>query len=256
MSNVVLTHIEDGIGVITLNRPEVKNALNLELRLAFQSAIENMDEDPEVRAIILTGAGNTFSAGRDLKSAQRGEVLYRNRHEAARTFQRAGAQKPVLAAIEGYALGGGFELALSCDLIIAATTARFGLPEVKRNVVAIGGGLIRLPQRVPYHVAMKWSLSGEMITPEELQQWGVITTVAPDGNALEAAIELSRQITSNGPSAVRATKEIIRNAYEWGSEREAWDAQMAMAEPALTSPDRDEGIKAFFEKREPTWTDL
>lgn len=255
MSNLVNTAIEGGIGVVELNRPEVRNALNLDLRLAFQEAVDSMDDDPNVHVIILTGAGETFCAGRDLKAAQAGEPLYRNRVEASRTFQRASARKPVIAAVEGYALGGGFELALSCDLIVAAENARFGLPEVKRNVVAIGGGLIRLPLRVPYHVAMKWALTGDMISPAELQRWGAVAVVTDPGGAVDAAKDLSRAITGNGPSAVRATKEIVRRCYEWASEAEAWDAQMAVAEPALTSPDRAEGIRAFFEKREPVWTD-
>lgn len=256
MSDVIRTQVSDGVGIITLNRPAVKNALNLELRTALQDAVESMDASREVHVFVLTGAGGTFCAGRDLTAAQAGEPIYRNRQEAARSFQRSGARKPVIAAVEGYALGGGFELALSCDLIVAAETARFGLPEVKRNVVAIGGGLIRLPLRVPYHLAMTWALTGEMISPATLAQWGVVTEVAEDGGALDAALRLSARISANGPSAVRATKEIIRNCHEWAGEDEAWDAQMAIAEPALTSPDRDEGIRAFFEKRDPVWTDV
>lgn len=255
MRNLVNTTIENKTGIIELNRPDVRNALNLALRLEFQAAVEAMDEDPKVQVIILTGAGRTFCAGRDLKAAKAGELLYRDRLEASRTFQRAGTRKPVIAAVEGYALGGGFELALSCDLIIAAESAKFGLPEVKRNLVAIGGGLIRLPVRAPYHVAMNWALTGKMIAPAELERWGIVAQVTEHGGALNAAKLLSREITANGPSALRATKEIIRNSHEWGSEKEAWDAQMAMADPALKSTDHSEGIQAFIEKREPRWVD-
>ncbi|MCJ0907217.1 crotonase/enoyl-CoA hydratase family protein [Rhodococcus sp. ARC_M6] len=252
---VVTTEVRDSVGIITLNRPKVRNALNLELREAMQDAMERFDDDPAVLAIVLTGAGGNFCSGRDLKAATEGEPMYRSRRSQQASFNRKSIQKPVIAAIEGYALAGGFELAISCDIIVAAQDSVFGLPEVKRNLVAIGGGLIRLPSRIPYHVAMQLALTGEHVGAEQLERWGLVTTIVDPGKAVDAAYTLGMQIAENGPSAIRATKEIVRRAFEWGSEADAFDAQLPIAESALTSSDRDEGIAAFFERRAPVWTD-
>jgi enoyl-CoA hydratase len=251
----VLTETRGDTGIVTLNRPRVRNALNLELREAMQAALDGFDADPAVTVIVLTGAGGNFCSGRDLKAAAAGEPMYTSRAAQLAAFTRTSTRKPVIAAVEGYALAGGFELALSCDLIVASREAAFGLPEVRRNLVAIGGGLIRLPLRMPYHLAMQLALTGEHVGAERLADAGVVNELAAPGEALAAALGLAGRIAGNGPSAVRATKEIVRRAFEWGGEAEAFDAQLAAAEPAMSSPDRQEGIRAFLERRDPVWTD-
>jgi enoyl-CoA hydratase len=253
--SVVITEKVGEVGVVTLNRPEVRNALNIETRMAMRAALDAFDADRDVLAVVLTGAGGTFCAGRDLKAAAAGEPMYPNRRAALEAFNRTTISKPVIAAVEGWVLAGGFELALSCDLIVAGESARFGLPEVARNLVAIGGGLVRLPRRMPYHVAMEMALTGESRTAEELARWGIVSRVVPAGEALAAAIALGDVLAANGPSAVRATKEIIRASYDSVPEHQAFDAQLAVAEPAISSPDGVEGIRAFNEKRAPVWTD-
>jgi enoyl-CoA hydratase len=252
---VVLSEKRGEVGVITLNRPHVRNALNLEVRAAMREALDRFDTDRDVLAVVLTGAGGTFSSGRDLKAAAAGEPMYPSRRAALESFNRATITKPVIAAVEGWVLAGGFELALSCDLIIAGEDARFGLPEVTRNLVAIGGGLLRLPRRMPYHVAMELALTGDTWAAAALAKWGVVNRVVPTGEALDEAVRLGDKLAANGPSALRATKEIIRAAYDSAPERHAFDMQLAAAEPALSSPDGAEGIAAFNEKRRAVWTD-
>jgi enoyl-CoA hydratase len=253
--DVVLTEKRGDVGVITLNRPEVRNALNLEVRAAMRAALDRFDADRGVLAVVLTGAGGTFCSGRDLKAAAAGEPMYPSRRAALDSFNRTTIAKPVIAAVEGWVLAGGFELALSCDLIVAGESALFGLPEVTRNLVAIGGGLLRLPRRMPYHVAMELALTGESWPAETLAKWGVVNRVVPTGEALEAALGLADKLAANGPSAIRATKEIIRAAYDSTPEHHAFEMQIAAAEPALSSPDGAEGIRAFNEKRRAVWTD-
>jgi enoyl-CoA hydratase len=253
--SVILREKRRDVGIVTLNRPSVRNALNLETRVELTQALEDMDADSDVLAVVLTGAAGTFCSGRDLKAAQAGEPLYPNRKAALNSFNRTSIAKPVIAAVEGWALAGGFELALSCDLIVAAEDARFGIPEVKHNLVAIGGALIRLPRRMPYHLAMELALTGEALPVPAMERWGLVNHVVPPGAALEKACELAQQIAGNGPSAVRATKDIVRTSYYSSSEREAFDAQITVAEPALSSPDGAEGVRAFLEKRPAVWTD-
>ncbi|MEW2353334.1 crotonase/enoyl-CoA hydratase family protein [Spirillospora sp. NPDC029432] len=254
-ARTVRTEIRGEAGIVTLDRPRVRNALNLELREAMQAALDGFDADPAVAVIVLTGAGGNFCSGRDLKAAAAGEPMYAGRAAQLAAFTRTSTRKPVIAAVEGYALAGGFELALSCDLIVASREAVFGLPEVRRNLVAIGGGLLRLPLRMPYHLAMRLALTGEHVDAALLAEAGVVTTLAEPGRALDESLALAGRIAANGPSAVRATKEIVRRAFEWGGEAAAFDAQLAAAEPALASPDRQEGIRAFLEHRDPVWTD-
>lgn len=253
--STVLQEVRGEVGIVTLNRPQVRNALNMQLRLEMRAALDAMDDDPSVLAVVLTGAGGTFCAGRDLKAAREGEPMYPNRSTALRSFNRTSIGKPVIAAIEGYALAGGFELALSCDLLVASNDARFGLPEVKRNLVAIGGALVRLPQRIPYHRAMEFALLGEQIPAEEMHRLGVVNRLAAPGEALDEAVRFGEALSANGPSAVKATKAIIRRYNEWLTEAGAFDAQQAMAEPAFNSTDSQEGIAAFLQKRSPVWTD-
>lgn len=254
-NEVVLSRVDGDVAVVTLNRPEAKNALNLELRTELDAALRRCDTDPSVLVVILTGAGGSFCSGRDLKAAKDGEPMYSSRQQAQNHFTRTSIAKPVIAAVEGFALAGGLELALACDLIVAADDAVFGLPEVRRNLVAVGGGLIRMPVRIPYHRAMELALTGEKISASQMHQWGVVSSIAQPGEALDDAMVLARTIAANGPSAVRATKEIVRRSNSWATEADAFDAQFTIAEPALSSPDRHEGIAAFLEKRPARWTD-
>src|SRR5690554_6555442 len=218
---LVLVNTTDQICVITINRPRVINALNLETRDQLQQALDQFDEDPAARVAIITGAGGNFCVGQDLKALNSGAPVHRDRDWQLKSFNRRSTRKVVIAAIEGYALAGGFELALSCDLMVAAETARFGIPEVKHNLVAIGGGLIRLPRRIPYHAAMLLALTGDPVLATRVNEWGLLAEMCPEGKALETAIRLAERISKNGPSAVRATKEIIRRAHEFGPEETA-----------------------------------
>lgn len=252
---VVLSEKRGDVGIITINRPEVRNALNLAVRAGMREALDDFDSDPDVLVVVLTGAGGSFCSGRDLKAAAAGEPMYPSRRAALESFNRTTIAKPVIAALEGWVLAGGFELALSCDLIVAAEDARFGLPEVTRNLVAIGGGLLRLPRRMPYHLAMELALTGDTWTTPDLAKWGVVNRVVPPGEALDAALTLATTLAGNGPSAIRATKEIVRAAFDSATEQQAFDMQLAAAEPALSSPDGAEGIRAFNEKRPPVWAD-
>jgi enoyl-CoA hydratase len=253
--SVVVTEIRGDVGIITLNRPEVRNALNLEVRAAMRAALDEFDANKDVLVVVLTGAGGTFCSGRDLKAAAAGEPMYPNRAANLASFNRSTISKPVIAAVEGWVLAGGFELALSCDLIVAAESAKFGLPEVGRNLVAVGGGLLRLPRRMPYHVAMEMALTGVTWSAADLAKWGVVNRVVPEGEALDAAVALADTLATNGPSAIRATKEIIRTAFDGIPEAVMFDMQVAAAEPAISSPDGVEGIRAFNEKRRPVWSD-
>ncbi|MBA2567059.1 MAG: enoyl-CoA hydratase/isomerase family protein, partial [Thermoleophilaceae bacterium] len=163
------------------------------------------------------------------------------------------ADKPLIAAIEGNALAGGLEIALSCDLIVASEESRLGIPEAKRGLVAAGGALIRLPKRIPYHLAMELALTGEPISAARAAEFGLVNRLAPAGGALDAALEIAGAIARNGPLAVDASKRIIRGALDW-SEQEAWDKQQEFAGPVFGSQDAQEGARAFAEKRDPAWT--
>jgi len=248
--NRILTERRGHVLVITINRPEARNAFDSLSAQGLHKAMDMLDEDDDLFAGVIAGAGGTFSAGADLKSIARGE---------SRTTSRGGfgimkrpSRKPLIAAVEGYALGGGFELCLACDLIVAARTAKFGLPEVRHNVVATGGGLFRLPKRIPYHLAMEMALTGEPREAEWMASHGVVNAIVDEGGALDAALALASSIMANGPIAVAASKEIMFMSSEW-TEEEAWRNQVAIADRALSSEDRTEGLKAFAEKRKPVW---
>jgi enoyl-CoA hydratase len=236
--------------VITINRPEVRNAFDLVSSQGMHAAMDRLDNDDDMFVGIITGAGQHFSAGADLRAVAK---------NAKRATERGGfgvfkrpSRKPLIAAVEGYAVGGGFELCMTCDLIVAARTAKFGLPEVRHNVVAIGGGLFRLPKRIPYHLAMEMALTGEFREAEWLASHGLVNRVVDEGKALDGALELADKIMVNGPTAVAASKEIMFMSSEW-TEEEAWRNQMDVAKKALESEDREEGLKAFAEKRKPVW---
>ncbi len=251
MADAVLTEVDGAIGVITINRPQARNAVNGEVARGIAAAVDELDAAGDVRALILTGAGGTFSAGMDLKGFLAGD----NPIVAGRGFagitERPPA-KPVIAAVEGYALAGGFEIALSCDLIVASETARFGLPEVRRGLVAGAGGLLRLPRRVPYHLAMEIALTGEHFTAERLHQAGLVSVLTEAGQALEGARELAARVAQGAPLALAATKRVIVESADWPS-AEAFARQGEVIGPVFTSADAMEGAAAFAEKRPPVW---
>jgi enoyl-CoA hydratase len=247
----ILSDARDGILIITINRPEARNAVNADVAHGMAQALDRLDASDDLRIGIVTGAGGYFSAGMDLKAFVQGGSPYAADRGFAGITQRA-ARKPLIAAVEGFALAGGFEIALACDLIVAARDARFGTPEVKRSLVAAAGALLRLPKRIPYHLAMELALTGEPITAERAYEIGIVNRLAEPGAALDAAIELAQQLVKNAPLALMASKEILQKAVDW-DESEGWAKQAEISGPVFTSEDAREGATAFAEKREPTW---
>jgi len=247
----VLTERRDGVLLITLNRPDARNAVNAALAEGVAAALDELDADDELSVGVLTGAGKGFSSGMDLKAFVAGESPYAADRGFAGITQRA-AEKPLIAAIEGFAVAGGFEVALSCDLIVAARGARLGIPEAKRSLVAAGGALLRLPQRIPYHVAMELALTGDPIDAERGYELGIVNRLAEPGGAVDAAIELAGEVARNGPLALKASKKIVQSSGDW-TEAEAWEKQGELAGPVMTSEDAREGAIAFAEKRDPIW---
>jgi enoyl-CoA hydratase len=249
--NVVLVEQRDRILVITINRPEAKNAVNAAVSQGLADAMDRLDGDAGLSVGVLTGAGGSFCAGMDLKAFARGEnVVVEGRGMG---FTQRPPVKPLIAAVEGYCLAGGCELALATDLIVASKDSAFGIPETKRGLVAGGGGLLRLPQRIPYAVAMELALTGERLPAQRAYELGLVNVLAEPGKVLDAAIELAETITANGPLAVTATKRIIVESREW-SEEEMWDKQTKILAPVFMSNDAKEGAIAFAEKRPPKWT--
>jgi enoyl-CoA hydratase len=247
----ILTERFGHVLVITINRPQARNAFDAASAQAMEAAVDRLDAEDDHFVGVITGAGGNFSAGADLKAAARGERAA-TRRGGFGLFARPPA-KPVIAAVEGYAVGGGFELCLACDLIVAARTARFGLPEVRHNVVAIGGGLFRLPRRMPYHLAMELALTGEFRDAEFFHRHGVVNRVVEEGAALTEAVAWAQALLVNGPTALAASKQIMWHSADWTDE-EGWREQMTYANPALQSEDRKEGLAAFAEKRKPVWS--
>lgn len=251
MTDEVQTERDGGVLVITMNRPAVRNAVNGAIAAGIAAALDELDADPTLAVGVLTGAGGTFCSGMDLKAFLAGEVpIVEGRGFGGITT--SGPAKPIIAAVEGYALAGGCEIALACDLIVAARTASFGLPEVRRSLVAGAGGLLRLPERIPRAIAMEHALTGAAFTAEQADRWGMLNRLTEPGEALATALELARAIARNGPLAVAATKKIVDEAPGWPV-AERWDRQGAIAGPVLVSADAREGATAFAEKREPVW---
>jgi len=247
----ILTEERDGILIITINRPGARNSVNADVANGMAAALDRLDAEDNLRVGIVTGAGGYFSAGMDLKAFMQGQSPYADERGFAGITQRA-SRKPLIAAVEGFALAGGFEIALSCDLIVAAREARFGIPEVKRSLVAAAGALLRLPKRIPYHVAMELALTGEPISAERAHELGIVNRLVDTGSALDAAIELARQVVKNAPLALIASKEILQRAVDW-SDEEGWAKQGEISGPVFASADAREGATAFAEKREPVW---
>jgi enoyl-CoA hydratase len=251
MADEVLVEVDDTIAVITINRPQVRNAVNGAVSAGIAGAIEDLDARKDVRVLILTGAGGTFSAGMDLKGFLTGDNPLAGGRGFGGMTERPPA-KPVIAAVEGYALAGGFELVLACDLIVASEEAKFGLPEVTRGLAAGAGGLLRLHRRIPYHRAMQMVLTGERVPAAELHDAGLISKVVPAGTALGAARELAAQVAANAPLAVVASKRVVVESADWPSSEE-YAKQGEVISPVFGSKDAMEGAAAFAEKRPPVW---
>lgn len=249
---VVLTEAIDGVLVITINRPQAKNAVNKAVAEHIAAALDRLDQEDDLRVGILTGAGGTFCAGMDLKAFVSGEFPNVEGRGFGGMTERS-ADKPLIAAVEGYALAGGCELAISCDLIVAADNSQFGIPEVKRGLVAAAGGLVRLPGQIPYRIAMELALTGEFMSAQRAADLGLVNQITPAGGALEAARVLAAKIAENGPLAVRLSKAVIKASRDW-SQDETFVLQQELIQPVFTSKDAIEGATAFAEKRKPQWT--
>lgn len=242
----------DGVLLVTLDRPEARNAVNAALAEGVSAAMDRLDADPDLRVGILTGAGGTFCAGADLKAFVRGERPYAGRRGFAGLVELP-PEKPLIAAVEGYALAGGCEIVLACDLVVAAETAVLGITEVRRGLVAAGGGLLRLPERIPYHLAMELALTGAHVPAPRMAELGLVNRLVPTGGALDAALALAGEITANGPLAVRTSKRIVVETLGRPA-AEKWSRQQELVAPIATSADAREGATAFAEKRPPVWS--
>jgi enoyl-CoA hydratase len=247
----VLVEVAGGVAVLTINRPQVRNAINEAAASGLAAAITDLDTRADVSSLVLTGAGGVFSAGMDLRSFLAGESPLAGGRGFAGITERPPA-KPVVAAVEGYALAGGFEMALACDLIVASEQAVFGLPEVSRGLVAGAGGLLRLPRRIPYHIAMEMALTGERVPAPRLHTFGLVNRLVPAGQALAEARTLAAAVGGNAPLAVAASKRIVVESADWPA-AEAFARQNGIAQHVFTSADAMEGAAAFAEKRPPVW---
>jgi enoyl-CoA hydratase len=247
MADEILTRAEGRILVITLNRPEARNAVNTALGTALVEATQRLDADDSLSLGVLTGAGKGFSAGMDLKAfASEGPP------QGFSDFLVNGSEKPLIAAVEGFALAGGLEIALACDLIVAARGIKLGIPEAKRGLFAAGGALLRLPGRVGFGKAMELALTAEAISADEAHAIGLVDRLAEPGKALEAALELAAVISKNAPLSLAFSKKLLREV-QGRTEAEFWEHQAVEAGKIFASEDAKEGAIAFAQKREPEW---
>jgi len=247
--DAVLVERRDRIMIITLNRPEAMNAINGALSHGLLNAVKELDADSSLTAGIITGNGRGFCSGMDLKAFARGEDI-----GPLTTFIREGSKKPLIAAIEGFALAGGCEIALTCDLLVAGKGAKIGIREVKVGLFAAAGGVFRLPARVGYTKAMEMAVTGEPITAEVALESGMLSELTEQGGALEAAIGWAERIAENAPLAVAASKSLVRSAAQGYDEQTLWEMQIPLQKEVFSSNDAKEGPVAFAEKRAPNWT--
>ncbi|HVZ45789.1 MAG TPA: crotonase/enoyl-CoA hydratase family protein [Ramlibacter sp.] len=250
MSEVEVRHV-DGVSIIAINRPQARNAVNFAVAQQIAAAIDELESRDDLRIGVLTGNGGSFCAGMDLKAFLRGEVgRVEGRGFAGLTESLP--TKPLIAAVEGHVLAGGFELALACDLIVASSASSFGLPEVKRALTPSAGGLLRLPRQLPYRIAMQLVLTGDPMTARELAAFGLLNKVVEPGTALDEALQLAKAIARNGPLAIKACKKVLMAAPDW-SQAEMFPKQREITGPVFASEDAKEGARAFAEKRAPAW---
>lgn len=250
MSEEVLVSAADGVLEVTINRPEARNAMTKAAAEAISAAMDRLEAEDDLRCAILTGAGGAFCSGMDLKGFLKGEFpVAGDRGFGGLTSWTP--KKPVIAAVDGFALAGGMELALACDLIVANREAKFGIPEAKRGLVAGGGGVVQLPRLLPRPLAMELALTGDPITAARAYDLGLVNRVT-EGPAIDAARELARAIAANGPLAVAASKAIIRESWNW-PDAEINVQQAPYIAAVFTSEDAREGAMAFAQKRKPEW---
>jgi enoyl-CoA hydratase len=250
MSEQVLVEARDGVLVVTINRPEAKNAMTKAAAEGIAAAMDRLDAEGDLRCAILTGAGGTFCSGMDLKGFLTGEMpVAGNRGFGGLTSWTP--KKPIIAAVDGYALAGGMELALACDMIVASRGTKFGIPEAKRGLAAAGGGMIQLPRLLPRPLAMEMALTGDPITAERAHDLGLVN-VLTDGPAIDGALELAARVAANGPLAVAASKAVIRDSWLWPDDQ-AIALQNPYIDHVFSSEDAREGATAFAQKRKPEW---
>jgi enoyl-CoA hydratase len=248
MSDAVLTDVRDSVLVITLNRPDAVNAIDTDMARGLLDAVQRLDSERGLAVGVLTGAGRGFCSGLDLKAfAASGPP------KGLARFLKAGSIKPLIAAIEGVALAGGLEIALTCDLLVAARDARFGIPEARVGLFAAGGALFRLPQRIPYGIALEMALTGAPVSAEEAHGYGLVNRLTESGSALGEALEMASRIAANAPLSLRATKLLMRQALAL-PESEFWDVQLSYVNDVFQSNDAKEGAAAFAHRRRPEWS--
>jgi len=247
----LITERRDRLLLITLNRPDARNAVNLAMAEAMAAALDQLDGDDELSVGVIAGEGKGFSSGMDLKAFATGERPWAGDRGFAGIVQKP-SEKPLIAAVEGFAVAGGLEIALACDLIVAARGARLGIPEAKRGLVAAGGALRQLPRRLPAAIAMELALTGETITAERAAELGLVNRLVDPGKALDAALELAGRVAENAPLALRASKTVLRQQWSW-DDQTFWREQGEIVRPVFASEDAIEGATAFGEKRAPNW---
>lgn len=253
VAKVGLDVLGGGVALVTINRPEVRNAVDFEVAELIAAAVDEIDSRPDIRACVIAGAGSTFCAGMDLKGFANGgrRPVLKGRGFAG--FVEQPPVKPAIAAIEGHAVGGGCELALACDMLVAAQGARFGLPEVQRGLTAAGGGLFRLPRHIPYHVAMQLVLTGQPVSAQRAYELGLVNEVVADGEAVDAAVALARVVATNSPLAVTTSKRVVIESADWPL-TESFARQEPLVDLVRSSADAREGAVAFAEKRPAVWS--
>ncbi len=249
MTDEVLSEVRGRVLLITLNRPDARNAVNSALAQSLLAAVERLDEDKRLTAGVLTGAGRGFCSGMDLKAFAKDGF--------PRGFEqllKRESAKPLIAAIEGFALAGGLEVALTCDLLVAARGAKLGIPEVSVGLFAAGGALLRLPRYLPYGVAMEMALTAQPILAEQAHDYGLVSRLCEPGEAVDRALELAERIAKNAPLAVAVSKRLVR-ATQGRTDEEFWELQKPLGAKVLGSKDAMEGPLAFVQKRAPNWQD-
>ncbi|HCS27460.1 MAG TPA: enoyl-CoA hydratase [Spongiibacteraceae bacterium] len=247
----VLVSVEDGVMTVIINRPEARNAATKAVAEGIAAAMDELDSNNDIRVAIISGAGGTFCAGMDLKGFLKGEIpVVEGRGFAG--VAEAPPKKPLIAAVEGYALAGGCELALACDLIVASEEAKFGISEVKRGLVAAGGGLLRLPRQIAPRLALEMALTGEPIDGKRAAEIGLANRAVPAGSALAEAKKLAALIVKNAPLALIASKRVMVEQQDWSTE-EMFARQGEIVNPVFGTEDAQEGAVAFAEKRAPVW---
>ena len=250
---VVEFEARNNVAILTLNRPEARNAISPEVSQTMAAHLDTIEADPALRIVVITGRGEVFSAGADLKVVAQGKAndIARGKGGFAGIVSRD-FPKPIIAAVNGPALAGGFEIVLSCDLVVAAENARFGIPETKRGLMAAAGGLIRLPKRVPLAIALELAMTGDPIDADRALQLGLVNRVVPAARVMDEALALAERIGENSPAAVRASRQLVREAGEL-TEAEGWKRTVELMMPVFESGDAVEGATAFAEKRAPVW---